>query len=133
VAHNAEYIAINGQLFIPLLGNPAGINGMHLLPAPFNDSYEVNANLLPSSVVWYLQVVLIIFVHIVAVVQAHRFLGRAARNEAAARRSEWPWIVAMVGYTMTSLWLLAQPLVETTSSASALLRTIGAPLAVLVR
>ncbi|HEX4754339.1 MAG TPA: hypothetical protein VH661_01130 [Candidatus Dormibacteraeota bacterium] len=133
VAHNAEYIVINGQLFIPLLGNPAGIDGMKLLPAPFNDSYEINPNLLPSSVVWYFQVVLIIFVHIVAVVQAHRYLGHAARNVAAARRSEWPWIVAMVGYTMTSLWLLAQPLVETSSSASALLRTIGAPLAVLVR
>lgn len=111
VAHNAQYIAINGQLFIPLLGNPAGIAGMHLLPAPFDDSYEVNPNLLPSSVVWYGQVVLIVFVHIVAVVQAHRFLGRAARTQTAARRSEWPWIVAMVGYTMTSLWLLAQPLV----------------------
>jgi hypothetical protein len=29
-----------------------------------------------------------------------------------ARRAEWPWIVAMVGYTMTSLWLLAQPVVQ---------------------
>lgn len=117
VAHNAEYIVINGQLFIPLLGNPAGIDGVHLLPAPFNDSYEINPNLLPSSVVWYAQVVLIVFVHIVAVVQAHRYLGHAARSQAAAQRGEWPWIVAMVGYTMTSLWLLAQPLVETTASA----------------
>ena len=82
--------------------------------------------------VWYIQVVLIIFVHVVAVVQAHRFLGRAARNVVAARRSEWPWIVAMVGYTMTSLWLLAQPLVETSASASALRRTLGAQLAVLL-
>ncbi|MBJ7595196.1 MAG: hypothetical protein JF886_10110 [Candidatus Dormibacteraeota bacterium] len=112
VAHNAEYIAINGQLFIPLLGNPAGMDGVHLLPAPFNDSYEINPNLLPSSVVWYLQVALIIFVHIAAVVLAHRYLARASRSHAKARASEWPWIVAMVGYTMTSLWLLAQPLVQ---------------------
>ncbi len=112
VAHNAEYIAINGQLFIPLLGNPAGIAGVHLLPAPFNDSYEINPNLLPSAVVWYLQVALIIFVHIAAVVLAHRFLSRASRSHAKAVASEWPWIVAMVGYTMTSLWLLAQPLVQ---------------------
>ncbi|PZR83685.1 MAG: hypothetical protein DLM65_01425 [Candidatus Aeolococcus gillhamiae] len=112
VAHNAEYIAINGQLFIPLLGNPAGMDGVHLLPAPFNDSYEINPNLLPSSVVWYLQVALIIVVHIAAVVLAHRYLARASRSHAKARASEWPWIVAMVGYTMTSLWLLAQPLVQ---------------------
>jgi hypothetical protein len=50
---------------------------------------------------------------------------------AAARRSEWPWIVAMVGYTMTSLWLLAQPLVQETSAAA--FRAAAAPLAVLLR
>ncbi|MDQ6847443.1 MAG: hypothetical protein M3019_07665 [Candidatus Dormibacteraeota bacterium] len=131
VAHNAEYIAINGQLLIPLLGNPAGMDGVHLLPAPFNDSYEINPNLLPSSVVWYLQVALIIFVHIAAVVQAHRFLGRASRSHAKARASEWPWIVAMVGYTMTSLWLLAQPLVQEGTSAA--VRAVTAPLVALLR
>jgi hypothetical protein len=130
VAHNAEYIAINGQLFVPLLGNPAGIDGVHLLPAPFNDTYQINPNLLPSSVVWYMQVALIIFVHIAAVVLAHRFLSRASRSEAKARRGEWPWIVAMVGYTMTSLWLLAQPLVH--EGGSAALRIGGASLAVLL-
>ena len=131
VAHNAEYLVINGQLFIPLLGNPAGIAGVKLLPPPFNDSYEINPNLLPSSVVWYLQVALIIAVHIAAVVLAHRFLTRTAPDVAAARRSEWPWIVAMVGYTMTSLWLLAQPLVQETSAAA--VRSAVAPLAVLLR
>ena len=35
-----------------------------------------------------------------------------------ARRAEWPWIVAMVGYTMTSLWLLAQPVVQDTPSST---------------
>lgn len=131
VAHNAEYLAINGQLLIPLLGNPAGLDGVHLLPAPFNDSYEINPNLLPSELVWYLQVALIIFVHIAAVVLAHRYLSRASRTEAAARRSEWPWIAAMVGYTMTSLWLLAQPLVQ--EGASAVVHTVTVALAVLQR
>ncbi len=128
VAHNAEYLVINGQLFIPLLGNPAGLDGVHLLPAPFNDSYEINPNLLPSSVVWYFQVALIIVVHIAAVVLAHRYLARASRSHTRARASEWPWIVAMVGYTMTSLWLLAQPLVQETSSTAvrAVLSHMGA-------
>ncbi len=130
VAHNAEYIAINGQLFIPLLGNPAGLPGVKLLPAPFNDSYEINPNLLPSSVVWYIQVALIIFVHIAAVVLAHRYLTRAGPSVKRARRSEWPWIVAMVGYTMTSLWLLAQPLVQESAPAASAVRTV---LAVLLR
>ncbi|MFN2582836.1 MAG: hypothetical protein ABR498_08870 [Candidatus Dormibacteria bacterium] len=117
VAHNADYLAINGQLLVPLLGNPGGWADVRLLPAPFNDSYEINANLLPSSVLWYGEVVLIVLVHIAAVFQAHRYLGRTARAVREARRSEWPWILAMVGYTMTSLWLLAQPVVQETSAA----------------
>lgn len=119
LAHNASYLAINGQLLVPLLGNPGGWPGVHLLPAPFDDSYELNTNLLPSSVLWYAEVAVIIFVHIAAVVLAHRYLGRAARAVRDARRAEWPWIVAMVGYTMTSLWLLAQPVVEEAPASSA--------------
>jgi hypothetical protein len=111
-AHNAEYLAINGQLLLPLLGNPAGVSGWPTLPYPFNDSYEINVGLLPTSIVWYVQVALIVFVHIAAVVLAHDYAVRTARTSDLARRSEWPWIVAMVFYTMSSLWLLAQPLVE---------------------
>jgi hypothetical protein len=123
-AHNAEYLAINGQLLLPLLGNPPGgdsnffisfLNGLHIpypFHYPFNDSYEINKNLLPSSVVWYTQVALIILVHIFAVVLAHDYLTRAARTREQARRSEYPWIAIMVLYTMSSLWLLAQPLVK---------------------
>ncbi|MBV9100519.1 MAG: hypothetical protein JOZ46_04270 [Candidatus Dormibacteraeota bacterium] len=118
VAHNADYLAINGQLLIPILGNPFGLSGVKLLPAPFNDSYVVNPNVLPSSVLWYGEVVLIIAVHVAAVFLAHQYLGRAARRVRDARRSEWPWIAAMVGYTMTSLWLLAQPVVQEAASRS---------------
>ena len=122
LAHNASYLAINGQLLIPLLGNPGGWDGVHLLPAPFNDSYEVNTNLLPSSVLWYGEVAVIIAVHIAAVVLAHRYLARSARAPREARRAEWPWIAAMVGYTMTSLWLLAQPVVQESPAASSAAR-----------
>ena len=55
----------------------------------------------------------IIAVHVVAVIIAHRHLSTSGRDEIAARRSEYPWLVAMVGYTMLSLWILAQPIVET--------------------
>lgn len=112
VAHNAEYLVINGQLLFPLLGNPAGVSWWPHLAYPFNDSYEININLLPSSVVWYTQVALIVFVHVVAVILAHDYLIGVARTIRQARRAEWFWIVDMVAYTMSSLWLLAQPLVK---------------------
>jgi hypothetical protein len=56
---------------------------------------------------------------VLAVVLAHRYLGHRAANEQLAQRSEYPWLVAMVGYTMVSLTLIAQPLVTATASAAA--------------
>jgi hypothetical protein len=111
LAHYAQYIAINGQLLIPLASDPAG-RGWQLLPSPFDADYTVDLSVMPASVTWYVQLVAIVFAHVVAVVLAHRHLAWRARSEQDARRSEWPWLAAMVGYTMVSLWLLAQPLVE---------------------
>jgi hypothetical protein len=108
LAHNFDYLAINGQLLIHQLSDPFGM-GLNLLGTV---NYEPNRNLIPTAVVWYFEIVLIIGVHIAAVVLAHGYLGRAARTESHGRRAEWPWIAAMVGYTMTSLWLLAQPIVQ---------------------
>lgn len=115
VAHNVEYIVVNCQLLFPLIGNPTGLESWPIhLPYPFNDSFEPHIHLLPSSFYWYMSVVVIIAVHIVAIVLAHRYLKHAARDtdHRKAQRSEYPWILAMVVYTMLSLWLLAQPLVN---------------------
>jgi hypothetical protein len=108
LAHNVDYLAINGQLLIHQASDPFG-NGLNLFGTV---NYEANRNLIPTAVVWYFEIVLIIGVHIAAVVLAHGYLGRLARTESQGRRAEWPWIAAMVGYTMTSLWLLAQPIVQ---------------------
>ncbi len=111
LAHYLQYVLINGQLLLPLIGNPVGSASWPIhLPYPFDDSYEVNTGIMPTSVVWYVQIVVIVVAHVLAVVLAHRHLGSQTADVARARRSEWPWLVAMVGYTMLSLWLLAQPL-----------------------
>ncbi len=119
LAHYLQYVLINGQLLLPLLGNPVGSESWPLhLPYPFNDQYEVATGIMPTSVVWYVQIIVIVLAHIAAVVLAHRHLAVSAPAARQARRSEWPWLVAMVGYTMLSLWLLAQPLVEQASSSA---------------
>jgi hypothetical protein len=112
LAHYLQYVLINGQLILPLLGAPGGESTNLHLPYPFNDSYEVHTHFLPNGFYWYLDVVVIVAVHIVAVVLAHDFLGRTEGSPALARRAEYPWIVAMIAYTSLSLWLLAQPLTE---------------------
>jgi hypothetical protein len=126
LAHYSQYILINGQLIIPLLGNPTGTRSSSFLPYPFNDDYEPNTGLLPNNVLWYLQVVIIVVVHVLAVILAHRYLTRRAADQRLALRSEWPWLAAMVCYTMISLWLLAQPLVKEKSADSAALPALPA-------
>jgi hypothetical protein len=109
LAHNFDYLAINGQLLIHQASDPFGSGTLNLFGTV---NYEPNRNLIPTGFVWYFEILLIIAVHVAAVVLAHGYLGRTARTEVQGRRAEWPWIAAMVGYTMSSLWLLAQPIVQ---------------------
>lgn len=113
LSHYLQYVLVNGQLLLPLLGNPPGTSWWPLhLPYPLNDSYIPNVRFLPTGFYWYVAVVAIVVVHIIAVVLARRHLSTRARDQRGARASEYPWLVAMVAYTMLSLWLLAQPLTE---------------------
>jgi hypothetical protein len=113
IAHNAQYVLVNLQLLGPLIGNPVGSPSWPIhLPYPFNGGYEPNATFLPAAFYWYLGVAVIVAVHVIAVILAHRHLGNRAAGEAKARASEYPWLVAMVAYTAFSLLLIAQPLVK---------------------
>jgi hypothetical protein len=113
LAHYVQYLLVNSQLMLPLIGNPVGKEWWPIhLPYPFNDGYDPHVHFLPTAFYWYVAVVAIVAVHVVAVVIAHRHLARAGATEKLALRSEYPWLVAMVAYTMLSLWLLAQPLTK---------------------
>ncbi|MDP9101447.1 MAG: hypothetical protein M3N21_04790 [Actinomycetota bacterium] len=112
VAHNAQYFFGNIQLLFPLIGNPVGRPSWPIhLPYPFNDTYEPAYTALPTAFYWYLGVVAIVVAHVVAVILAHRHLAQRGADERGARASEYPWLVAMVCYTVFSLILIAQPLV----------------------
>lgn len=118
VAHYLQYVLTNGQLLFPLLGNP-GFKGWPIhLPYPFNDGYEINRTLFPNSFYWYLSVVVIVAVHVVAVVLANRRLAAKADSPQRARHAEYPWLIAMVAYTAFSLTLIAQPLTQESNSAT---------------
>jgi len=58
-------------------------------------------------------VIAIVLGHIVAVFVAHVTALREFGSRALALRSQYPMLALMVGYTMVSLWIVAQPIVET--------------------
>jgi hypothetical protein len=59
---------------------------------------------------WYTAVITIVVGHIIAVYLAHLVALRLLGDQALARRSQYPMLVLMIGYTMASLWMLAQPI-----------------------
>jgi hypothetical protein len=107
-AHNYSYLTIQSQALIPLLADPLG-RGWNLLPTA---GFQASFALAGASTVWYMQIVLIVLGHVVAVYLAHLRAGERFRTAQRALLSQYPMLVLMVLYTMTSLWILAQPITQ---------------------
>ena len=108
-AHNYSYVMVTSQYFIPLLNDPLG-KGWHLLPALAG--YKPSFALAQASTVWYAQIVLIVLGHIVAVLLSHLRANAVFQSAQSALLSQYPMLLLMVLYTMTSLWILAQPITQ---------------------
>jgi hypothetical protein len=106
-AHNYSYVVVQSQGLIPLLDDPLG-KGWHLLPALAG--YKPSFAFAQASTVWFAQIVLIVVGHVIAVYLSHLKAGEKFRTAQRALLSQYPMLVLMVMYTMTSLWILAQPI-----------------------
>jgi hypothetical protein len=95
IAHYLTLV-IQGIVWVPDLANNP------FAPAP---ALEI-----PTALVWYLSVAAIVLGHIAAILLAHRIALRDAPREPV--RAGVPLAVLMVGYTVLSLWIIAQPIVE---------------------
>ena len=96
---------------ITITFNPLA-KGWHLWPAV--TSFKPSFALAQASTVWYAQVVLIVIGHVIAVYLAHLRAGERFRTAQRALLSQYPMLLLMVLYTMTSLWILAQPITRET-------------------
>jgi hypothetical protein len=106
-AHNYSYVVVQSQALIPLLNDPLA-RGWNLWPAAA--SFKPSFALAQASTVWYAQVVLIVVGHVIAVYLSHLRAGERFRTAQRALLSQYPMLLLMVMYTMTSLWILAQPI-----------------------
>ena len=108
LAHFLSFLLIQGQLIIPLASDPFGF-GWNVLGTA---AYQVNIGIVDARFAWFTAVAAIVAGHIIAVYLAHVIAVRTLRDRRMALRSQYPMLVLMVGYTMVSLWILAQPIVE---------------------
>ena len=110
LAHYFSLLAIAGQFIIPLISDPFGY-GWDLFGTTL---YRIDIGLVDARFLWYFSVSAIVIGHIIAVWVGHVTAYSVFRDASAARRSQYPMLVLMIGYTMLSLWILAQPIIEPT-------------------
>ncbi|MDQ4126470.1 MAG: hypothetical protein M3151_00695 [Actinomycetota bacterium] len=107
-AHYYTLLLVQGQSIVGYASDPFGWGWNLLGTAGFQPRYGI----VGAGFVWYSQVALIVAGHVVAVYLAHLISLRLLRDSKRALWSQFPMLVLMVLYTVSSLWILAQPIVE---------------------
>ncbi len=115
VAHYYTYLLIQGQAVIGHLSDPFGW-GWNVFGTA---GYEIKPGIVDAAFVWYSQVALIVAGHVVAVYLAHLISLRFFGSPGKALRSQFPMLALMILYTISSLWILSQPIVEDDSADAA--------------
>lgn len=108
VAHYFHYLLVQGQLIIPLLSDPLGRRWDLFGTA----MYYPDIGILDARFIWYLAITSIVAGHVISIWLAHRLALRefGARGKAVA--ASVPLTVLMVLYTVISLLIIADPLVQ---------------------
>jgi hypothetical protein len=109
VAHYFSLFFLGGQYVIPLLSDPLG-RGWNLFGTAH---YQVDIGLVTPRLQWSVAVVAVVLGHVCAIYLSHVTALRLFADRRAALRSQIPMVALMVTYTMLSLWILSQPIVET--------------------
>jgi hypothetical protein len=108
LAHFLSLLLIQGQLIIPLVSDPFGL-GWNIFGTA---GYRVNIGVINARFVWFMSVGAIVLGHIISVYIAHVISLRRVTDHRFALRGQYPMLALMVFYTATSLWIIAQPIVE---------------------
>lgn len=108
LSHYFSYLLLAGQLAIPLASDPFGW-GWDLFGTA---RYAMDISVVSAKMVWYLATVAVVAGHVFAVYLGHVTALRVFPDARRAHASQVPLLILMVAYTMLSLWILAQPIVE---------------------
>jgi hypothetical protein len=104
-AHYFAYLLIAGEDTPAVLVDPFGHTWN-----PFGwGEYPLWKGIAPAGLIWWLQVLVIVWGHVAAVFAAHRLALRAA-TRGRALLAQVPLVALMVAYTVAGLWVLAQQL-----------------------
>ncbi len=105
-AHYLSFLAMAVQYLIPLASDPLG-QGWDLFGTGL---YFIRLGIVDARMVWYVSLFAIVAGHVAAVWLGHQTALR--QFGARAVRSQYPMLALMVAYTLLSLWIIAQPIVN---------------------
>ncbi len=108
IAHFLPLLLVAGQRIIPLASDPFGW-GWDLFGTV---TYNTDIGIIGARAVWFLSVAVIVAGHIIAVYLSHRIAMGIFGDSRTAVKSQYPMLLLMVLYTMVSLWIIGQPIVE---------------------
>jgi ferredoxin len=105
LAHNVSHFSFEGGAIVHVISDPFGW-GWDL----FGTATVNTGSLLSAQSTWLATVALIVVGHVWSLTVGHRIAHRAYAAPRAAFRSEVPMLVAMIAYSVMSLWIVAQPM-----------------------
>lgn len=107
LAHYLSYLLIQGQAAFPLMSDPLNL-GWDLFGWR---GREIDIAFVDARFIWFSAVGSVIVGHVAAIFLAHQEALRGSSGWTAVYRL-WPMTALMVVYTMLSLWILSQPIIE---------------------
>ncbi len=109
LAHYSAFLLIQGQMLISLISDPAGL-GWNIFSTA---DYKINIGIVDARFAWYASIIFIVIGHISAAYLSHVAATQKFKEYRTVLLSQYPMMVLMILYTMLSLWMIAQPIVET--------------------
>lgn len=106
VAHYLYWFYTQLQFVVPAASDPFAF-GWNLFGGR---DFVPDRAAIPLSVIWHTAIVAIVVGHVLAVYVSHRVALNEFGTRRAAMLSQIPMLILMIAYTMTSLWMLAQPI-----------------------
>ena len=108
LSHYVSYLVIAGQLVFPAASDPFGL-GWDLFGTR---NWSIDISVIGAKQVWWIAFTALIAGHVLSVLVAHRRALQLFGDPRRAALSQLPMMIAMVGLTALSLWILSQPITD---------------------
>ncbi len=110
LAHNSEHMLLEGPKLIALASDPLGWQWDLFGTAAWDPGPYVR-----KQTLWIIQILLVLVGHIYSLRASRQAATELYSDSGAATRSQIPMLVAMIMFSVMSLWLLKQPMAMRTT------------------